>query len=541
MMKDTNLKERLKKVKEHLVFFVNDTARKKAYYIPLLLSLLISYTFSVMNRTVSVDDAAQRLYYANDGFKIRGLRWGQFLINRLFSTIDYTPFINRFFGVIFLFAAAVLLSALFSCLSRTEDHVWKYSLFSVIFVSYPLINEIWEYHESLTVPFCFVIIAFALLYQLINGKNGIKDILLIGAILSVVMSGYESLIFTYVTVVFAILLLNNREKNDRSWIKEGFNYALPLFVALILKYLVGYVILFAAGLKFRQDGMNSINWISMGFSYSLKQLIFNAWYYGIRSLSYLPIAEFDIAILIYFVLYISLCRKNRREILIGLILFLSVFMLPVIQGAHYGYRMAQSVQFFVALVVFLLLDMTYDQKIRDLNVRYVLIPLLLLVGLRQSICLHELLALNNQRSENEAAIVRILGQKLYSECDLSKKVIFVGDYHLGDFIDSKITVNKDSFAGKIETYLRSEFGYDSEKYDIDIVSTDVNSFLTWSVDAFEGQKMMKEYFSYFGFNIDVLDSVSERELSGYLKVAQDHDMKPLEIREFDRYILVYLG
>ncbi len=540
-MRNQELKERLKKVWDHLISFIGSTVRRKEYYIPVILSLLISYTFSVMNRTVSIDDVAQRIYYANDGFKIRGMRWGQFLINRLFSTVDYTPFINRFFGVIFLFIAAVLLSALLKYLSDEKDRVWKYSLFSMIFVSYPLINEIWEYHESLTVPVCYVIITFSLLYQLINGKNDLKDVFFVGTVLSVVMSGYESLIFTYVTIVFAILLLHNREKNDSNWISKGFNYALPLFVALIMKFLVGYAILFVTGLKFRQDGMNSINWISMGFSYSLKQLIFNAWYYGIRALSYMPIAEFVIAVIIYFAIYISLCKKNKREILIGMIFILSVFMLPVIQGAHYGYRMAQSVQFFVAFVVFLLLESTYERNIKGIAVRYILIPLLLLVGLRQSIYLHELLALNNQRSENEAAIARILGQKLYSECDLNKKVIFVGNYHLGDFIDSQITVDKDSFAGKIETDLRNEFGYDSEKYDIDIVSTDVNSFLTWGVDAFESQRMMKEYFSYYGFDIDVLDSVNERELAGYLKVAEDHDMRPLEIREFDRYILVYLG
>ena len=541
MMKKPLLRKKLNNVAEYLLSFYKKVVCKKEYYMPVVLSLLVSYSFSVFNRTVSVDDAAQRIYYANDGYKIRGLRWGQFLINRLFSTIDYTPFINRFFGVIFLFVTAALLSAILYYFSEKEEKIWKYSIFSMIFVSYPLINEIWEYHESLTVPLCYVIISFALLYQLINKKNDLYDISFIGLVLSVVMSGYESLIFTYVTIVFAILFLQNRNEKDRNWIKDGFNYALPLFVSLALKYAIGYLILFVTGLEYRQDGMSTINWLSMGFAYSLKQLIFNGWYYGVRALSYLPIAEFDIALLIYATLYFIISKENKKLYLIGLILALSIFMLPVIQGAHYGYRMAQNIQFFVAFVLYLLLDLTYDKKIKGVWVKTLLIPLLLLLGLRQSIYLHELLALNNQRSENEAGIVRILGHKLYSECDLSKNVIFVGNYHLGGFIDSQIKVDHESFAGRIETDLRNEFGYNDEKYDLDIVSTNINSFLDWSIDAFEGQKMMKLYFSYYGFEINTLDNITERELKAYQQVAKDYNMKPLQIMEFDKYILVYLG
>lgn len=541
MMKNESLKNRVKKVTDHLFSFWRNIARKKEYYLPVILSLLVSYTFSVFNRTVSIDDAAQRIYYANDGYKIRGLRWGQFLINRLFSTIDYTPFINRFFGVLFLFLTAVLLSSILYRYAQKKDRVWTYSIFSMIFVSYPLINEIWEYHESLTVPLCYAVISFALLYQVLNDKNDLKDVLFVGLILSIVMSGYESLIFTYVTIVFAILLLRNRIEKNRNWIKDGFNFALPLFISLTLKYLIGYLILFVTGMKYRQDGMSSINWFSMGFAYSLKQLIFNGWYYGIRSLSYMPIAEFDIALFIYIVLYFIFSKENKKLYLIGLIFALSIFMLPVIQGAHYGYRMAQNIQFFVPFTFYLLLELTYEKKMKGMMVNKLLIPLLLLVGLRQSIYLHELLALNNQRSENEAAIVRILGQKLYSECDLSKKVIFTGNYRLGSFIESQIKVDEDSFAGKIEHDLRNEFGYNDEKYDIDIVSTNVNSFLDWSLDAFEGQKMMRLYFSYYGFEIDTLDSISERELLAYQKIAEEYDMKPLQIMEFDKYILVYLG
>ena len=52
--------------------------------------------------------------------------------------------------------------------------------------------------------------------------------------------------------------------------------------------------------------------------------------------------------------------------------------------------------------------------------------------------LKSFLALNNQRSDNEARIVNSIGQKLYSQFDLDKPVVFCGDYDMGHNIEYQI-------------------------------------------------------------------------------------------------------
>ena len=112
-------------------------------------------------------------------------------------------------------------------------------------------------------------------------------------------------------------------------------------------------------------------------------------------------------------------------------------------------------------------------------------------------------------------VISLLGQKLYSEFDLDKPVVFCGDYDMGHNIEYQIE---------------------------DQTETNVQSILNWGTIAFKNQSMMKEMFSYYGYDIKVLDDpFAEKSIWDYNHEAITNDMKPLEIREFENYILVYLG
>ena len=57
--------------------------------------------------------------------------------------------------------------------------------------------------------------------------------------------------------------------------------------------------------------------------------------------------------------------------------------------------------------------------------------------------------------------------------------------------------------------------------------------------------MLKNYMSYYGFDITVLEDLSdeeEKKLKGYYElIAKEEGMKPLEIKDMGDYIMVYLG
>ena len=245
----------------------------------------------------------------------------------------------------------------------------------------------------------------------------------------------------------------------------------------------------------------------------------------------MPIGEFVLALVIFVVIWI----RKRGNYFIGLFLMISMFGLAILQGSHFGYRMAQTVHLFTAYSFFLLLNEIGGKKLGT-----ILCVLLMFMSYRQAIYLHELLALNNQRSDNEAALIQNIGYRLYSEFDISKEVVFIGKYDLGSTIDSVVYVDEDSLAGKVELKLREIAGLCGDEYDIPIVSTNVSSVFNWLIDSIFPEKI-EDFFSYYGFDIKVgnIDDAEFRE--NMLKTVHDNNMKSMDICEFDDFILVYLG
>ena len=530
--------DKLKKTFELIKEYIQNIVSDKRYYFPIIIFTIISYGFSLFNRTVFLDDLAQYVYYGEPNHKLKSLRWGQFIANRIFSTIEFTPFINKFIGLIFLFLTVVVIGTLLYYFDNKKDNVWKYSLFSSIFMSYPLISEYFGFFEALTIPLQFLLVSFVLLYEVINEKQDVKDMLFTGFIMSFVMSGYESLIFAYITEVFIVLFIkyvlqgNNNQKTS-DWLKEGFSYALPLFIALALKFIIGYAVLLISGLKYAQDGNTSIHWITDGFMPTLVRFIFNGYFYVLRGLSYLPIGEFVIATIVFIIIVIKNQKNSKHSLLIGLFILISLFALSLLQGDYLGYRQTQSIHLFIAYVVYLLFDEFNIQKI-------LLVCLITFLCLRQSICMHKFLALDNQRSDNEAYIAQNIGYRLYSEFDTSKTVIFCGLYDMGEFINSQIYPSKDSLGGKIEKYLKDTYGYGS--VNVPVTQNDnVFSVFNWAYYPFYGQTMYKNMLSYYGFDIKVDTEITYDEVKNYTKIAEDNNMKTFEIRDFGNYILVYLG
>ena len=537
----------MKKFRSDLKSFTDKVVLNKLYYIPLILFAVCAYGFNLVNRTVGVDDLAYKVFGGDIHYAFTQFRWGIYLLEPIIGVDNYTPFIGRFLALLLLILASMMLCFILFLFDKKGKKIWKYTLFSSVFVTYPLINEVWEFNW-LSLPinydgisFFMCLVCIAVIYQIYN-KFSLKSVLISGIILTPVMAGYESVVFFYISLVFIILFLRNRENNSNNWFIDGLQFALPLIVGLIGRYVVGYGLIYAYGLQDKiADSAGRIYWMEDPME-AIKGIINNGWYYVVRGLTYFPITEFVFA-LIVFIVYVANKRIHNKKnyILLGMFLVLSLFFLSFLQGDYLTYRTAQTVQLFVAFVAYLLLEWLEGKK----RTYIITIVILLCMCLKQSANLHTLLALNNQRSDNEAYIARTIGYKLYSEFDVSKTVIFCGEYQLGSFIQDQLIVDENSFAGKIESKIRNVIGHQSNRYYDEYVSTNVNSYWNYQMDAFFGQVMLKNYMAYYGFDINVLENLSKEEedkLKGYYElIAKEEGMKPFEIKDMGDYILVYLG
>ena len=137
-----------------------------------LLFSITAYGFSMLNRTISIDDLTKDLYIGRGQKMLAGTRWGMELWHNVLGVTQVTPFIEKFFGVLFLMMAATLVSCIFYLLGGKSKCIMRYTILSVLLITYPLINEIWEYSGANMIVACnLCIVAGTVLYQITNSQR----------------------------------------------------------------------------------------------------------------------------------------------------------------------------------------------------------------------------------------------------------------------------------------------------------------------------------------------------------------------------------
>ena len=381
---------------KNIVSFYKDVICQRAYIIPLLFFSIISFGFSVFNRTVSIDDIL-RHYAINNS--IRG-RWGGYLYANILGITEFDPFIDRFLAVLFFIVAATLLSYLFYLLSDIRN-VWAYTISSSVFISYPLVNEIWEYTTANSATGCYLSMVTLAVILLRKQNPNIKIIMISSLLILIPMSGYEISIFYYISLVCLILFYENYKVGSSfkfsKWIKQNICYFLPVVIAFILRYVISLILLNIYDLEYSGCGDTHITWLTYDFIPTFKgMLVSNFIHYILFGFVYFPITLF-VAALLFFIQYVLRSGNLLKNSVLGFLLVASLFLQAFIQGDLLPYRHTVTVTLFVTFVVFLLCSTVEKGGIKRLSVYVVLFG----ICWYQAVFLNRILGLNNLRSDNE--------------------------------------------------------------------------------------------------------------------------------------------
>lgn len=521
-------------------FYLN-VIKRVSYWLPLLFWAVLSYGFSTFNPTVSTDDLAREYYVGDGNAMISATRWGMVVWVKLLSTVKYIPGLDHLLGVALLILGAVTLSIVLYSLSEEKKYSIKYLVFSALIITYPLINEIWEYNgANMIVAGNILLVGLVHLYLLCEEHSKLKKYIITGCSLSIVASSYESGVFVYITVVFIILfykyVIQNVEQKRLDWLKEGVPYIIPLAIAVILRIVIGIFLIKMMGLSYSMNGATAIKW---GENNINGFILFNAYAYILEGLVYFPITIFLLFTLAFigYCIWSSMKQKRILPCIMGILLLLSLFGQAVLQFDAMPYRTAQTLTVFVGFCGYFLFEHC-EKTIKNKSVFFkIIVGLFLFLCHHQATYLNSLLTLDHLRSENEIAMVRKMGYDLKSEYD-DKEVVFVGEYSLGDYINEEVIVGKSSWNEKLfYMILPNEYKEKIHKY----VHTNVNSLLSWSKKAFENQSMMQEYFKYCGFDVQTVETFTEEFYQKNIEIAKKSGMKPFEIKDMGDYLIVCIG
>ena len=519
--------------------FFNEILRRPIYWFCMIFALLLAFLFDLTNRTVGIDDLSRPYYIGDGNAMLAGTRWGKTLWIRLLSDCEYAPFIDKYLSIFFLIISAVLFSKLlYDYFGDREHFLLICILFSCSFVTFPLLNEVWVYNDSNVVAIGNeVLVAISVLLLLRSGNFFSRESFISSLLLAVVVSSYESAGFLYISVVLSVVLLDYIYRDGKNWFRNGFRYAVPLVIAVILRYTIGFGLISLFHLKYQPNGATEIQWkLSEKLLSQIISLFSDTlnYYFG-RGLIYYPITVFAAG---FFMGTIWMMRhvfrgKDFMILILFILLCLSLFFQSFVQGTVMPYRTAQTIHYFSAfsLAVFIL-ELSISKKRRVFAAMVVLASCMIY---RQAVFLNRCLALNNQRSEIEASAAQQIGYRLKSMYD-EKPVIFVGWFDYGENISRQIRPDYSTPWGFLYRKIAIHLGWN---YNLGkVYDTNISSVLVWNTGAFHSQKMMAEYFSYFGYDILVRDNDDVYE---YRQIAIREGMKPLDILDIGEYIIVYLG
>lgn len=532
----------------------------KYFWICVLLVVFLSYGFATFNMAVSRDDLQGYIYTGEGNNMLASGRFTIHLISRLFSSPGQGPavaFTNDILAILGLIWAAINFCIFFRrvCGSAISNTVC--TIFTCVFISYPLIQELWEYlgaYRVVAIGFLCDSFALLLIYDVLHAKasNNWAKILAACILMMFTCAGYESLVPVYIFSVFAILALQvvygtEKEKKLAEIIRQGLCYAGVLVVGLILRVVVHKIILVIANLEPAINGNTEISWGSAPFGQLFSSLLLEILQkYILRSIIYFPLTELAVAGVIMLVVGIFLAMRHGWSILLpGVGMYGSLIALSLVQGSATPYRSCQVFSLFVAFTA-MLIAMLAEKTGKN----WIRIAVIFLCGY---LCFHQadqmnyFLTLNYIRSEQEMTVIRNIGLDLHKNFDMDKPVIFVGDFTLEDEITEAASIPENSrrwqLYQKLHFILVDRLHLEPEMPGRKLPESNVNSVIRFGRWAFSGsQEAMQRLFSFCGYDYILPDCISlQPEADAYVS---EHDIPCYPqngyIQDAGDYIVVHI-
>lgn len=347
--------------------------RQKVYIILLSLTAACSYGYAIVQPSIGIDDTAVALYL-EDGLEVVMGRWTVFLLNKVFHVSDFAPFMPELVGVLFLMTAATLFNVLLRRLTDYRAGVLVSTVFACLFVSNPIIGEVFTYYYHDGVGFGYMMTALSLLafHEGIeqSGRRGkawafLRSLLLVW----IAVGCYESLLILYILGILVILFLWGMAGEGRrlcfrtvsGYLAAG---AVLTAVCVLLRGVMVFLVTQVFGLQgvldqVRQEQRSLTETFVLfrtGGLDNLIMLIKRFWLvYHVNAVVYLPVAAYELAVFCFGAG--SAVLAVRRRSLWYPVLFAGMlvtpFLLTIAEMHLTFYRSCQYLPFFAAAGVWL--------------------------------------------------------------------------------------------------------------------------------------------------------------------------------------------
>lgn len=566
--------------------------QNKIYLFCVSITALCSYGFAIIQPSIGIDDTAVATYL-EDGLEVVMGRWTVFLLNKLFHVSDFAPFMTELVGVLFLVLAATLFGVLF-CRIAGEVSTGSAAgdndgirvgmpavVFACVFVSSPIISEVFVYywHDGVGLGYVFTALSllafFAALKILLPGRpnqgnDGQTDWKQVGLSLGksllwiwLAVGCYESFLILYILGILVILFLHGSRSVKGISIGRGFMVlfmgALLTILCVALRSVMIVLITQVYGLqhilndlKVYQRGLADI--MSLFTADGLDNLIMLAkrfWVvYHLNAVVYLPITVYELAVWIFGIYSIFLTVKKRN--LWFLVLFVGMlvtpFLLTVAEMRLTYYRSCQYLPFFAAAGLWLLCTWGCSIRTKKGTGRRFLKVVLAVFGCilvwNQAECMNRSFYTDYKKYQSSKELLCNITYEIEREYGTDIPVVFTGHYSTPDVYleDSYVSYGSWQYrviatiTDKIDPHLKEKYfaprGYS-------FVGEANFPMIQWALDAFDGtNREMINFLQMHGHDFPLVTDPEVYEEARKLAVSMPGWPAEGSIVLEDGYILV---
>lgn len=421
----------------------------KYYLAGLALIAAGAYGFAVTHYAVGMDDTAVALYY-EEGLAPYVGRFSLFLLNRVLglSLGEFAPWLVELASVLILMVSATLWCVVWkrACGDRLKLSGWIYLAASGMFISCPLISEVFVFYLHNGVCSGYGITALAVLCLMGGLEREWPSVgrgsqtLLSGVLLCVALGFYESFLIVYIMgAVMAFLLLRLfvgkrgggvYDHRSGAWALHG---AAAVAVGLLLRGAVLVILKWAYRLeslsvydvRYRHL-FGDIFTVQGELAMLLKRFYVK---YFVNAVVYFPVGIL-VAAMLFLTVYLLYQTVRKRDVLL-LLCLAAVAALPVLMSLAEGlatrYRSAQYVPLLCSFTVLLILAQIQLCRPR-VWLRVCCGVLLSILLFNQCAEMNKWFYVDYLKYQDAVRVMNQVACDLERECDISKPIVFRGAY-----------------------------------------------------------------------------------------------------------------
>ncbi len=542
--------------------------QNKKYMGMLSLTAVLSYGFFVTHQTVGIDDTPYAKYFEEGLAAVVG-RWVIFLLNKFFRVSDFSPFITDLAGVLLLMAAVTVWCVLFYSVFEEKIPLWGYVFFACIFLSCPLLGEVYPYylHNGVSLGYLCTGVSLCFYKEMRERLHQRKQALLLGlgsaALLCAALGCYESFMVVWLSGLCLVLLSERYCGDERKVLPALFCGAGVAVASMVLRSLVLVAITGLFGLDSMQGEAvhRSVTemaaWMvapgaSAEFAMVLKRIFVM---YGVFAYAYYPIRIFVFAsVVIWLVgLYQAFRRRDIWCLLLTLGSYVAAFLLVCVEGSATLYRSAQFLPvlcgFGVFPIAYLLRELKGAgekkglQKFRKAAGALTIFVLCVILW-NQCFDLNKWFYIDWMKYESAKSLAGEIAGRLEKEFDTTKPVVFTGTYQvprsiIGDAYvpyGSKTFYRMNRITRVVDEHLLEKF---YREYGVWVAQTPELSVIDWGRYAFGDDSELIRFFAMHGYELQALTDASLYQTAEEYSVELPHFPADGSIVDRGEYLIVH--